>query len=103
MYIVVLVTAKDVSEAKKVSEALLKKRLIACANIVKEVESLFWWKGKIDRASEVLLILKTKEEVLDQVIKEVKANHSYDVCEVIALPVVGGNEDYLKWVGETVE
>lgn len=98
MHIVILVTAKDKPQAKKIAHALLEQKLIACANILGGVQSFFWWDRKIDRAQEVLLILKTRKKLLLKVIKTVKANHSYKVPEIIALPIVGGNSDYLKWL-----
>lgn len=101
--IVVLVTAKDAAEAEKISGHLLRRKLIACANIVKGVKSLFWWEGKIDSASEVLLVMKSRKAVFSKIVKEVKANHSYQVPEIIALPVVAGQKDYLSWVKESVK
>ncbi len=102
MNIVVFVTAKDRAEAKKISDQLLEKKLIACANIVEGVESVFWWQGKIDQAKETLIILKSKQSLFKKIVKTVKANHSYDVPEVIALPIVDGNPDYLKWIDESL-
>src|SRR3989338_7296175 len=100
--IVILVTAKDSEEAEKIAKHLLQKKLIACSNIIKGVQSLFWWQGKVDEASESLLILKTNQKNLQSIIKEVKSVHSYDVPEVIALPIIAGNPDYLKWVNESI-
>jgi len=99
MYIVVLVTAKDKAEAEHIAQGLLEEKLIACANILEGVTSLFWWEGKIDRAQEVLLILKTKKGLFSKLKQSVKKRHSYDVPEIIALSIAEGNEDYLKWVG----
>ena len=102
-YIVVFVTAKDKQQAQKIADGLLKARLIACANIIRDVQSFFWWQGKVDQAGEVLLIIKTKKVLFKKVVLKVKALHSYDVPEVIALPIVGGNFDYLKWIDESVD
>ena len=102
-YIVVFVTAKDKQQAQKIADGLLKDRLIACANIVSDVQSFFCWQRKIDQANEVLLIIKTKKVLFKKVVLKVKALHSYDVPEVIALPIVGGNFDYLKWIDESVD
>ena len=63
---------------------------------------MFWWKGEIDSAQEALLIVKTKTSLLDDVVDLVKEIHSYEVPEVIALPIVGGNADYLEWIDEEV-
>ena len=98
MYIVVFITAKDADEANRIAEKLVEEKLAACVNIVSSIKSIFWWEGKVDRADEALLILKSQKNLLNKIIKTVKSLHSYTVPEVIALPVVGGNADYLKWV-----
>lgn len=95
---VVLITAPKGKEANRLSELLLKRKLCACVNIIKGVDSFFWWKGKVDSAKESLMMLKTKQSLLPMLIKEVKAAHSYDVCEVIALPIIAGSKEYLDWV-----
>jgi periplasmic divalent cation tolerance protein len=101
-YCVVLITVPQGKEALSLTRLLLKKKLCACVNIVKGVESFFWWKGKIDRAQECFLAAKTKKLLLPQLIKTVKAAHSYEVCEIIALPIIAGNKDYLKWIASTL-
>lgn len=101
-YSVVLVTAKNTQEAKKIAQGLLKERLIACANILSGVESLFWWEGKIDRSAEVLLVLKTKKAAFKRVEAAVKKLHSYQNPEIIALPVAAGSRPYLQWIAGTV-
>jgi len=65
------------------------------------MQSKFWWKGKIDSANESLLIVKTRADLLDKLIASVKSKHSYCVPEVIAVPIIGGNKDYLDWIDET--
>ena len=100
--IVVLITAKNKTQARKIAQGLLKDRLMACANIIEGVESMFLWQGKIDKASEVLLIIKTHQKVFDKLVAKVKLLHSYQTPEIIALPVVQGSEDYLKWIEESV-
>ena len=100
-FIVILVTAKDTAEAQKISQALLEKKLVACANIVPAVKSFFWWEGKSDNADEVLVIMKTQKKLFSKVITLVKALHSYSVPEIIALPIVAGSKDYLAWVAES--
>lgn len=71
-------------------------------SIIPGVKSLYWWRGKIERSSEVLLIAKTSSKLVDSVIKEVKREHSYENPEIIALDVSKGSEDYLKWIADTV-
>jgi len=102
-YIVVLVTAKDKKEAGKICRGLLEAKLIACANIVEGVQSLFWWQGKIDSSEEVLLVLKTKKILFKKVITQVKSLHSYQTPEIIALPLVAGSEDYLRWISSSCD
>jgi len=101
--IVIFVTTESAEEAQSIAELLLKQRKVACVNIISEVDSLFWWQGKIDSAQENLLIIKTKMSLLDEIIYLVREVHSYEVPEIIALPIIGGNKDYLKWIGEEVE
>ena len=102
-YIVVFVTVSNDDEGQKIAHNLLQNKLIACANVISGIKSMFWWQGKIDESNEVLLVLKTQKKLFSKVAKAVKALHSYDVPEIIALPVVEGEEAYLKWLAsETV-
>ena len=98
--IVIFITTADEQEAQSIAKLLLEQRLIACANVVPKVNSMFWWQGVIESDDESMLVLKTKADLLTKVVDAVKSVHSYDVPEVIALPIIGGNEDYLKWIGE---
>ena len=103
-YVVILVTASGRDEADKITSALLETRQAACVSIMAPVVSRFWWKGKIDSADEVLLIIKTRETAVSDIINTVKRNHSYSVPEIIVLPIVGGSEGYLNWIaGEVPE
>ena len=102
-YIVLFITASSSEEAYKIAEVLLNQRKAACVNIVPGVSSLFWWQDKIDSAQESLLIVKTKASLLPEIISLVKGIHSYDVPEIIALPIVGGNQDYLEWIDKEVK
>ena len=97
-HIIVFITVADDEEARLISRVLLKQRKAACINIVPRVNSLFWWQEKIDSAQESLLVIKTRSVLLDEVIQLVKEIHSYDVPEIIALPIIGGNKDYLEWI-----
>jgi periplasmic divalent cation tolerance protein len=98
-YIVVLVTAKDKQEAEKITQSLLKERLIACANIVTTVTSFFHWSGKIDRAEECLIVMKSRSDLFAQVVEQVKGSHSYEVPEILALPIIDASTTYLDWMG----
>jgi periplasmic divalent cation tolerance protein len=99
---VVLITVGSQEEARKVATALLEGRKAACVNIVPELESHFWWEGKLDTDQELLLIVKTRTSLMDELVSLVKSVHSYDVPEVIALPIIGGNQDYLDWLDKEV-
>ena len=102
MFITVFITASDRKEARRIAEGLLKARLAACVNVVSGVESYFRWKGKVERAKECLLIAKTEKSRLKKLIKLVKSLHSYEVPEIIALPVNSGEKAYLDWIDESL-
>jgi periplasmic divalent cation tolerance protein len=101
-YVVVLITAGSNEEATRIGQRLLEERLAACVNTTGGVESKFWWQGKLDEAREAALIVKTKAGLLPDIIKSVKKVHSYEVPEIIALPIVGGSREYLDWIDSMV-
>ncbi|XP_050311341.1 protein CutA homolog [Anthonomus grandis grandis] len=98
----VYVTAPTEEVAKKIAHGLVKEKLAACANIIPKITSIYEWENKINEDSEVLMMIKTRASALDELTKYVKENHPYQVCEVIAVPIVHGNEAYLKWIDEVV-
>jgi len=102
-YIIVLVTTADRLEAEKISQALLNEKLIACANIVSSVASCFLWQDKIDKAEECLVVMKSRKDLFVELAQRVKALHSYEVPEVLALSIVEGSEDYLAWIRGTLK
>ena len=102
MYIVILVTCANKNQAKKIAAGLINAKLAACVNIIPGVESLFWWENKMDHADEVLLIVKSKKTKLARIIKKVRSLHSYSTPEIIALPIIAGDKDYLKWINESL-
>jgi periplasmic divalent cation tolerance protein len=95
----VYMTAKDVTEARKLGRALLKDRLAACVNILGSIESLYWWKGAVRNEKEVALIAKTTSRNVDSLIRKVLAIHSYDTPCVVAWPIAKGNPKFLQWIG----
>ncbi|MFN3804311.1 MAG: divalent-cation tolerance protein CutA [Pyrobaculum sp.] len=97
MYITVFITTPSLDSAKKIARHLLEKRLAACINMA-PVSSMYWWEGKIEEAQETLLIVKTTVDKLDELTRETKAVHPYQVPEIVALPIVGGYREYLGWV-----
>lgn len=102
--VVVFITTPSAESAERISRELLDERLTACANIIHSVRSLFHWEGKIDDENEWLLICKTRKTLIGRLTDFVRKRHEYKVPEIIALPIIGGNRDYLKWVKEsTVE
>jgi len=98
MYVVILVTAKDKKEALKMANGLIKAKLAACVNIIDKISSIFFWAGKIDQAQESLLVIKSKKEKLIKIIKLIKSLHSYEVPEIIALPIIAADKPYLRWI-----
>ena len=102
-YRVALVTCATLEEARKIARAVLEKHLAACVNVLTHaVESFYVWEGKQENGSEYLLMMKTSEERVVELQKEVLALHSYETPEFIVLPIVGGSEEYLRWVGESL-
>jgi periplasmic divalent cation tolerance protein len=102
-YVIVLMTAPNREEASRIVRVLLEERLIACGNIVDSVCSLFWWEGKIEKEKEVLVIMKSSEGLFKELSERVRELHSYDVPEVLALPIVDGSRSYLDWLKGCLE
>ena len=102
-YIIVFMTASNREEAVKIVRTLLEERLIACGNIMDPVSSFFWWKGKIEEEKEVLVIMKSHENLFKKLSNRVTELHSYDVPEILALPIVDGSQAYLDWMNAALE
>ncbi|MCB9772463.1 MAG: divalent-cation tolerance protein CutA [Candidatus Omnitrophica bacterium] len=98
MHIIVYVTAKNLAEGRRIAKHLLARKLVACVNIVNALESHYCWEGKIEQSAEVLLIIKTRKALFAKVAKAVKDVHSYQVPEIIALPIVAGEKKYMAWL-----
>ncbi|MFQ6073738.1 MAG: divalent-cation tolerance protein CutA [Candidatus Bathyarchaeia archaeon] len=101
-YILVLMTTATRKEAEKIARSLLTQKLIACANTVGPVSSLFWWKGKISRENEFLVLMKTSESLFEKLATTIKQMHSYEVPEIIAVPITRGEQSYLKWLSASL-
>lgn len=99
---VVLVTAPDLDTARKLARGALEARLVACANIVPQIESLYWWQGKLESSAEVLVIFKTTDTTLAALETHVLQHHPYDTPEIVALPLKSGTPRYLDWLIENV-
>jgi len=101
-HIVVFITTSSTKEAETIGRALVEGRLAACVNISSGVRSLFRWRGVIEDQEEVLLLVKSRSDLLPRIIEAVKRLHSYTVPEVIALPILAGSPDYLAWIDESI-
>jgi len=101
--IVVLVTCGSVKQAQQIGRALVERKLAACANILRApVQSIYRWKGKVDVATEVLLILKSSRLHFVAIDHAIRKMHSYDVPEIIVLPIAAGSRNYLDWISRSV-
>jgi len=101
--ILVMVTCASGPAAEQIANQLLEERLVACVNIAGRIRSLFHWQGAVARESESLLLMKTTRERFDELSRRIKELHSYEVPEIIAMPVIVGNPDYLDWIEESTE
>ncbi len=99
---VVFTTTADTAEAEKIARALVERRLAACVNVLPQIRSIYRWQGKVEDATEVLLIIKTTASQFSAVRDAIRELHSYDVPECICLPITEGSPDYLKWLTESV-
>jgi len=101
---IVLVTCASLREARKIANTVVEKRLVACVNILGgAIHSVYRWRGSVERAKEILMIIKTTKKCLSDLEKEVKRLHSYDVPEFVVLPIVAGSRDYLGWLEENMK
>ncbi|MGA2091162.1 MAG: divalent-cation tolerance protein CutA [Endomicrobiales bacterium] len=98
----IFITVPNKKQAKAITSALLEKKLVACVSCLDHLHSRYWWKGSIETSSELLLIAKTVAAHVPEIIKCVKSIHSYTVPEIIAVPIVAGNGDYLDWIKTSV-
>ncbi|RUM31340.1 MAG: divalent-cation tolerance protein CutA [Aquifex sp.] len=100
-YYVVLITT-PVDKGEEIANFIIEKKLGACVNVVKEVRSIYWWKGNIEKDTEALLVVKTSAEKFNHLMREVRKIHPYTVPEIIALPIVAGNPEYLNWIDDSL-
>lgn len=100
--LVVLTTLPTRAQARKISQLLLKKKLAACINLIGPAESSFWWQGKIDKAREYLLFIKTHRSHFIRLRRFLEKNHPYSVPEIVALSISKGNSTYLNWIRKSI-
>jgi periplasmic divalent cation tolerance protein len=101
--LLVLTTAGSESEARKIAQTLVERRLAACVNIVPRIQSVYRWEGKVEQAEEYLLLVKTVKARAALVRAVICELHSYALPECIAIPIESGSSDYLKWLSDSVE
>lgn len=99
-YGIVFVTVGKEKEAKKISRTVVSEKLAACVNIIKPIESYYTWKGKLAEDREILLIIKTKARLFSKLKNRIIALHSYEVPEIIFIPIQKGLKSYLNWIGK---
>ena len=100
--VIILTTASSNKEAEIIGSKLVENKLAACVNIIPNVKSIYRWKGKINKDSEYLLIIKTVKRAEKEVFENIRKLHSYDTPEMITIPITGGEESYMNWLSRTV-
>jgi periplasmic divalent cation tolerance protein len=101
-YIQVFTTTENRDDAKMIAGAVVKKRLAACAQILGPITSTYWWEGKIEEAEEWFCIMKGKMDLYDELEKAIRDIHSYEVPEIVAVPIVSGSQSYIQWLDREV-
>jgi len=100
--IVVFVTTSSEKEASEIACYLVERGLAACVNIIKGVSSVYVWKGKVEESRECLLVIKSRIDYFEKLINAIKEKHSYEVPEIIALPIIAGNREYIDWLNNSL-
>ena len=101
-YIQVFTTTEKKEDAEKIAKVLVEKRLTACVQIIGPIISTYWWKGKVEKAKEWILFIKSKKELYRELEKAIKEIHPYETPEIIAIPIVAGSKDYLEWLRKVI-
>jgi len=96
--VMVYMTFPGIEEAKRIGALIVEKRLAACVNIIEGMTSMYWWESRIENASEVVVIAKTRKDLMDRLTEFVKSMHSYKVPCIAGIPITGGNPEFLKWI-----
>ena len=96
--LMIYITTKDKDEARRIGKALVAEKLAACVNILDKMNSFYFWNGELCDDSETVLIAKTRDTLLSRVVRRVKELHTYEIPCIVALPIVGGNSDFLSWI-----
>ncbi|KAK3244392.1 divalent ion tolerance protein CutA [Cymbomonas tetramitiformis] len=99
--VAIYVTVPDKETGKKIASALIESKLAACVNMIPGVESMYWWEGKVETDQELLLMIKSRQSLVNEVTAKVNEVHPYDVPEVISVPITGGSDKYLQWLADS--
>jgi periplasmic divalent cation tolerance protein len=102
-YIVILSTVGNVEEASRIAEHLVSNHLVACVNIIRGIQSVYWWKDQVQRDEECLMLIKTEHSKFAEVEQAIRSLHSYEVPEVISLPLENGSTKYLQWIENSLK
>ena len=103
MVAVIYSTIGDIKDARRIAQTLVEEQLVACVNIIPDIESVYTWKGKIENDTECILIAKTTDTNVKKTIQRIKELHSYELPDIIILPVIGGLKEYLDYVVDETE
>lgn len=96
--LIIYITTKDKDQAKQIGRILVEERLAACVNIIDGMTSIYWWDNSLNEDNEAILIAKTTQDLLDPLTARVKQLHTYECPCIVAIPIIGGNPDYLQWI-----
>jgi len=102
-YIQIYTTTENKDDAGMIAETVVKKRLAACAQVVGPITSTYWWEGAIEEAEEWFCIMKSRKDLYDKLEGAILEVHSYDVPEIVAVPIVSGSQSYLRWLDKEVD
>lgn len=102
-YIVVLVTVPSRDVGVEMARSLINNKLAACVNVIEGLRSIYYWEDRVEEGNEALLIIKSRRDRLNDLVRHIKERHPYKVPEIIALPIVGGFDEYLRWIDEALD
>ncbi|MGB9823546.1 MAG: divalent-cation tolerance protein CutA [Candidatus Hydrothermia bacterium] len=102
-FVQVITTTNNEEVAKKIAQILLEKKLAGCVQIIGPINSLYWWKGKIEEDKEFLIFIKSSKSLYKEIEKEIKAVHNYEVPEILCQSILDGNPDYLSWLKSVIQ
>lgn len=98
MVVAIYTTIDDIKLARRIAQTLTEEQLVACVNIIPNIESVYRWKGKIENSNEIILIVKTVDQNVKKTIQRIKQLHKYELPDIIVLPIIGGLKDYLEYI-----